>query len=422
MWGKKYSWYERFSTQIATGWSLDFACFNEETNQVAYLKHRQVGGRASILDSQLGVYSIVLDAFDKASVVRLGYFESCGLPAFEQGAPFRWEGESISYFCRGGDAGHGSERVLRYDVLSKQTNTIKTCIITPDEQTCDDSPSVSPVPAQAWQVIPLGAGISMHIPSDWKPPVLTADPPLDIYELSAQSIGHSGFGPTYSGACEGASCQRHKVTVYGVMEPAAARRELQGSTGDVFSIREGTLNGSPVIVYGLGGNCSGNVALVFGPTATVRVEAYCVSAQDTETWAQIVETVRLGTRHYLDPDSGISFDYPAAWSVKKEGNVIFIGNRVQNPDNINIDPRFLDIQVLAETNTALPGLEGSRAVRFGNIRGEEITYASDFDGSPVRDVALQVSERAVVGLNMYGAFDENRAAIDSMLSTFRVGQ
>ena len=82
----KYSWYGKFKGQIIEGWELDAVCYNQELNRAVYLKskidyenykfdiNRKIYGQ-----SQLGIYNISQDTFDKAPIKNLGFYEGCGI-------------------------------------------------------------------------------------------------------------------------------------------------------------------------------------------------------------------------------------------------------------------------------------------------------------------------------------------------------
>jgi len=124
----KYSWYNRFKEQIIEDWSLDVVCYNNELNKVIYLKSKIDWGnyvydsdRTSYGFSQLGIYDIEKDEYDKASVKDLGFYEGCGIIK-------EWKkNNEIIYQCGAGDAGIGTTSVFSYNVISKETYLIEEC-------------------------------------------------------------------------------------------------------------------------------------------------------------------------------------------------------------------------------------------------------------------------------------------------------
>ncbi|MBU3917424.1 hypothetical protein KKA14_17970, partial [bacterium] len=112
----KYSWYEHFKEQIIENWSLDVVCYNDELDKAVYLKSKIDWGnyvydsnRASYGLSQLGIYDIEKDIFDKAPEKNLGFYEGCGIIK-------EWnKNNEIVYQCGAGDAGVGTTSIFSYN-------------------------------------------------------------------------------------------------------------------------------------------------------------------------------------------------------------------------------------------------------------------------------------------------------------------
>lgn len=124
----KYSWYKHFKEQIIDGWELNTICYNKELNKVAYLKskidyanYKYDQNRKSYGSSQLGIYDIAKDEYDKAPAKNLGFYEGCATIK-------QWlKNDSIIYQCGAGDAGVGSTQTYSFDIIAKSVKLIQTC-------------------------------------------------------------------------------------------------------------------------------------------------------------------------------------------------------------------------------------------------------------------------------------------------------
>lgn len=126
----KYSWYNHFKEQIIENWSLDVVCYNDELNKAVYLKSKIDWGnyeydpsRDSYGLSQLGIYDIKKDTYDKAPEKNLGFYEGCGIIK-------EWsKNGEIIYQCGAGDAGVGTTSSFFYNTIAKTTRLIEECNI-----------------------------------------------------------------------------------------------------------------------------------------------------------------------------------------------------------------------------------------------------------------------------------------------------
>jgi len=126
----KYSWYREFKEQIIENWSLDTVCYNNELNKAVYLKSKidwenyvYDSSRTSYGFSQLGIYDIEKDAYDKAPEKNLGFYEGCTIIK-------EWDkNNEIVYQCGAGDAGVGTTRAFSYNTIAKTARLIEECNI-----------------------------------------------------------------------------------------------------------------------------------------------------------------------------------------------------------------------------------------------------------------------------------------------------
>lgn len=124
----KYFWYEIFKKQFIKDWSLDIICYNKELDKVAYLQSNidldnyiYDPKRISYGSSQLGIYDIGENEFEKAPIKDLGFYEGCG-------TILEWNKKGqIIYQCGAGDAGVGNNSKYLYDISDKTVTLIEEC-------------------------------------------------------------------------------------------------------------------------------------------------------------------------------------------------------------------------------------------------------------------------------------------------------
>lgn len=126
----KYYWYNNLKEQIIENWSLDAVCYNNELNKAVYLKSK-INWENYVYDpkrtsyglSQLGIYDIEKDIYNKAPEKNLGFYEGCGIIK-----EWNKNGEII-YQCGAGDAGVGTISIFSYNIINKTESLIEECNI-----------------------------------------------------------------------------------------------------------------------------------------------------------------------------------------------------------------------------------------------------------------------------------------------------
>ncbi len=125
----KYFWYNHFEEQIIENWSLEIVCYNDESNKVVYLISK-INWESYVYDpnrtsyglSQLGIYDIEKDTYDKAPSKNLRFYEGCGIIK-------EWNNNEIIYQCGSGDAGVGDTNTFSYNTIDKTVRLIEECNI-----------------------------------------------------------------------------------------------------------------------------------------------------------------------------------------------------------------------------------------------------------------------------------------------------